>query len=109
MGRPRSRGCSPSSRRLGANLPGKFADAEKNESTSFLPGDAESTRALQATEQLQGAEQAPIVVVYRREGGLHGGRPRRIAGDRDELNGLNLRRTTDFGTPQFSPTAPAPC
>ena len=28
---------------LGANLPGKFADAEKNESTSFLPGDAEST------------------------------------------------------------------
>ena len=29
---------------FGANLPGKFADAEKNESTSFLPGNAESTR-----------------------------------------------------------------
>ena len=50
---------------------GKFADAEKNESTSFLPGDAESTKALEAvTEELQGGEQAPIVIVYRREGGL---------------------------------------
>ena len=26
-----------------ANLPGKYSDAENNESTSFLPGDAEST------------------------------------------------------------------
>ena len=85
-----------------ANLPGKYADAEKNESTSFLPGDAESTRALQATEQLQGSELAPIVVVYRRDGGLTEADRRRIAGDRQELNGLNLRRTSDFGTPQFS-------
>ena len=28
---------------FGANLPGKFTDAEDNESSSFLPGDAEST------------------------------------------------------------------
>lgn len=33
---------------LATNLPGKFADAEENESTSFLPGDAESTRALES-------------------------------------------------------------
>ena len=37
-----------------ANLPGKFTDAENNESTSYLPGDAESTGALAATEKLQG-------------------------------------------------------
>ena len=46
-----------------ANLPGKFADAENNESTSFLPGDAESTKALTATEELQGGELAPAVIV----------------------------------------------
>jgi RND superfamily putative drug exporter len=53
-----------------ANLPGKFSDAEDNESTSFLPGDAESTHALEAAEELQGGELAPAVIVYRRESGL---------------------------------------
>ncbi len=87
---------------LGANLPGKFADAEKNESTSFLPGDAESTKALAATKQLQGAEQAPIVIVFRRDGGLTAADRARIARDRAELNGLDLRRTSRFAAPQFS-------
>ncbi|MEX2107062.1 MAG: MMPL family transporter [Solirubrobacterales bacterium] len=53
-----------------ANLPGKFQDAEENESVSFLPGSAESTTALKATESLQGGELAPAVVVYRRAAGL---------------------------------------
>ena len=30
-----------------AGLPEKYSDAENNESTSFLPGEAESTRALE--------------------------------------------------------------
>ena len=55
---------------LGTNLPGKFTDAEDNESTSFLPGDAESTKALTATEDLQGGELAPAVIVFRRDSGL---------------------------------------
>jgi hypothetical protein len=29
---------------IAANLPGKFSEAEKNDSASFLPADAESTR-----------------------------------------------------------------
>ena len=53
-----------------AELPDKFADAENNESTSFLPGDAESTKALTATEDLQGGELAPAVIVYERRSGL---------------------------------------
>ncbi len=53
-----------------ANLPGKFADAESNEATSYLPESAESTKALQATEELQDGEIAPAVVVFRREAGL---------------------------------------
>src|ERR687895_2147447 len=53
-----------------ANLPGKFTDAEENESTSFLPGDPQSTHALTAAEELQGGELAPAVIVYRRGAGL---------------------------------------
>ncbi|HYH54547.1 MAG TPA: MMPL family transporter, partial [Solirubrobacterales bacterium] len=53
-----------------ANLPGKFEDAESNEATSYLPGDAESTHALDATEQLQNGEIAPAVIVYRNDAGL---------------------------------------
>ena len=53
-----------------ANLPGKFEDAESNEATSYLPGSAESTAALHATEELQDGEIAPAVIVFRRDSGL---------------------------------------
>ena len=53
-----------------AQLPTKFMDAENNEASSYLPGDAESTKALTATEDLQGGELAPAVIVYYRESGL---------------------------------------
>ena len=53
-----------------AHLPEKFEDAESNEATSYLPGSAESTAALEATESLQDGEIAPAVIIYRREGGL---------------------------------------
>ena len=85
-----------------ANLPGKFTDAEKNESTSFLPGDAESTKALEATERFQNGEIAPLVIVYRRDGGLTAADRRKIAGDRATLNGLRLRATSPFGAPVTS-------
>jgi putative drug exporter of the RND superfamily len=66
---------------LGANLPGKFTDAEENESTSFLPGDAESTKVLTAAEELQGGELAPAVILYRRESGLTAADRRKIVED----------------------------
>jgi RND superfamily putative drug exporter len=53
-----------------AELPSKFEDAESNEATSYLPGSAESTKALDATESLQKGEIAPAVIVFRRESGL---------------------------------------
>jgi RND superfamily putative drug exporter len=70
----------------------KFSDAEDNESASFLPGDAESTKALSATERLQGGELAPAVVVYHRDGRLTAEDRRTIAADRAELNGLREGR-----------------
>jgi putative drug exporter of the RND superfamily len=53
-----------------ADLPSRFEDAESNEATSYLPGDAESTAALKATEALQKGELAPAVIVFRRDSGL---------------------------------------
>jgi len=53
-----------------ADLPGKFEEAENNEASSYLPGDAESTAALEATDELQDGELAPAVVLFRRESGL---------------------------------------
>ena len=86
---------------IGGNLPGKFADAEKNESTSFLPGDAESTKALQVTERLQGGEKAATVIVYRRDGGLTATDRRAIGNDVAELNRITRRfdNSTPFGNP----------
>jgi putative drug exporter of the RND superfamily len=82
-----------------ANLPGKFSDAEKNESTSFLPGDAESTKALDVIKGLEGGELAPLVIVYHRDGGLTAGDKRVIARDRKILNRKQLRATSPFGKP----------
>jgi putative drug exporter of the RND superfamily len=99
---------------LGLNLPGKYADAENNESTTFLPGDAESTEVLGITDRLQGGEQAPIVIVYRRESGLTAADRARVAADRRELNdairidrGGIYRAVSPFGAPQPSRTGDA--
>jgi len=86
----------------------KFADAEKNESTSFLPGDAESTRALERTEKLQDGEKAPMVIVYRREGGLTEADRGRIREDLAELNALELRATTPFSPVPPNAEGPLP-
>ena len=71
---------------FGANIPGKFADAENNESISYLPADAESTRALDKVERLTDGEQAGIVIVYRRDGGLTAADRRQIREDVRTLN-----------------------
>src|ERR687895_2605057 len=70
-----------------ANLPGKFTDAEENESTSFLPGDAESTKVLTAAEELQGGELAPAVIFYGRESGLTAADRQKIVEDVGRLTG----------------------
>ncbi|HEV2058007.1 MAG TPA: MMPL family transporter [Solirubrobacteraceae bacterium] len=90
-----------------ANLPGKFADAEQNESSSFLPGDAESTKALEISERLQGGEIAPMVIVYRRDSGLTAGDRRRIAADVRELNQQDYRATSTFELVARSPDGKA--
>lgn len=88
-------------------LPTKFDDAIENESTSFLPGDAESTKALALSEEIQGGELAPIVIVYRREGGLEEQDLARIAADRKALNAELTEATSPYAKPIPSPDGTA--
>lgn len=86
---------------LAGNLPGKFSDAEENESRSFLPADVDSTKALEVTEALAGAETAPTVIVFRRDGGLTAQDRQAIERDLAELNEATraFKNTTPFGNP----------
>ncbi len=74
-----------------ANLPGKFEDAESNEATSYLPGSAESTAALNATESLQKGELAPAVIVYRRDSGLTAADLKTIEADVGKMAGKRFQ------------------
>src|SRR3954453_3433296 len=62
-----------------ASLGGKFEDAQKNETSSFLPGSAESVKTLKAIERFPGGEVAPAVIVYERASGLTEAKRRGIA------------------------------
>jgi RND superfamily putative drug exporter len=53
-----------------APFAGKLESVEKNESSSFLPGNAESTKVLAVTTKFQGGDIASAVVIYRRTSGL---------------------------------------
>src|SRR3954468_24339095 len=97
---------------VGANLPAKFADAEDNEATSFLPGDAASTRALTAAKRLQNGEQAPMVAIFRRDGGLTPTDARTIRARIDRFNAQPAPRAARGqdavrGTAPFRPGARA--
>jgi RND superfamily putative drug exporter len=65
---------------------GKFEGAQRNETSSFLPGGAESVKALQAVERYPGGEVAPAVVVYQRRSGLTARDRALIAADVRRLN-----------------------
>ena len=67
-------------RRVAANLPGQVRRRrEERVDARSCPATPSRPRRWQVTKRLQGGEQAPTVVVYRRDGGLTAGRPARIA------------------------------
>jgi RND superfamily putative drug exporter len=87
---------------VGASGPaGRFEDAQTNESTSYLPGSAESTRALAQIERFQEGEgeRADAVIVYRRDGGLTAADRAAIAAHRTSLNRDRPPATGAVGPP----------
>ncbi len=74
-----------------ASQAGKFERRQKNETSSFLPGSAESVKALKQIERFSGGEQAPAVIVYERRSGLTVADKRRIRDTVAKLNADRLR------------------
>jgi RND superfamily putative drug exporter len=90
-----------------ASQAGKFEQAQKNETSSFLPGSAESVKALEQVKRFPGGEQAPAVIVYERRAGLTAADKRRI---RETVGKLNAGRRPLVGRaqpPVFSPNGRA--
>ncbi len=66
---------------IGGAFSGRFEDAQENETVSFLPGKAESVKALEAVKRYPGGELAPAVIVYERKAGLTAADRRRVIED----------------------------
>jgi RND superfamily putative drug exporter len=83
----------------------QFEDAQENESSSFLPGDAESTLVLEELDRFDEGEgeQADAVTVYAREDGLTAEDRRVIAEDRASLDADRPETAGPTGPPIFAP------
>ena len=85
-----------------ASQGGKFEQAQKNETSSFLPGSAESVKALKQIERFPGGEEAPAVIVYERQSGLTGADKRRIQETVSTLNAGRRRLVGEAQPPVLS-------
>ncbi|MFI8220856.1 MMPL family transporter [Streptomyces sp. NPDC085932] len=65
----------------------KLTDAQDNDAASWLPGSAESTQVLEASEDFR-PEQIPAIVIYARDGGLTAQDRAEIAEDVRQLKQL---------------------
>jgi RND superfamily putative drug exporter len=90
-----------------ASQAGKFEQAQKNETSSFLPGSAGSVKALDKIKRFPGGEQAPAVIVYERRSGLTAGDKRRIQETVGKLNADRRRLVGKAQPPVFSPNGRA--
>ncbi|MFN8205494.1 MAG: MMPL family transporter [Solirubrobacteraceae bacterium] len=82
---------------------GKFEEGQKNQQSSFLPGNAESVKALELTKRFPSGENAPVVVVYQaREGRLTDQDLAKVAADQRALDRDRPPRTGSFQGPIVS-------
>ncbi len=72
---------------IAGSFAGKFQSAQRNDPSSYLPGSAESSKALAQSKKISGGDEiTETIVVYHRGGGLHAGDLAAIEADRRELN-----------------------
>src|SRR3954454_567526 len=86
-----------------ATQAGKFEKAQKNETSSSLPGSAESVKALDAVKRYPGGELAPAVIVFERRSGLTPADKRRIEAAVGKLNANRKPLVEPAAPPQFAP------
>ena len=90
-----------------ASQAGKFEGAQKNESSSWLPVDAESVKALEAVQRIPGGELAPAVIVFERRGGLTDADKARIDETVTKLNADRRELVLEAQKPVYSPNGAA--
>ncbi|KQY64796.1 MMPL family transporter [Nocardioides sp. Root140] len=73
---------------VAAGFAQKLTDVQNNEAASWLPGDAESTLALEKLDKFQNPDEIPTIVVYQRDGGLTSADKAAIAEQAVELGKL---------------------
>ena len=88
-----------------ASQSGKFEGVQKNESSSWLPGDAESLKALETVQKLPGGELAPAVIVFERSSGLTDQDKQRVNDTRTKLNENRPKLVLEAQEPVFEKNA----
>jgi RND superfamily putative drug exporter len=72
---------------VAGSFAGKFQSAQRNDPSSYLPGSAESSKALAQSKKISGGDEiTDTIVVYHRGGGLLASDLAAIEADRSELN-----------------------
>ena len=76
-------------------LSGKFEEVQKNDPIDYLPGSAESVKALEALEEFPSGDEVDAITVFARDGGL-------TAADRAAVErvrvAVNAKQRKDVGT-----------
>src|SRR3954467_2148984 len=88
---------------VGGLFAGKFEDAQKNETVSFLPGKAESVKSLKAVKRYPGGELQPAGIVYERKAGLTAADRARVLADRRAFQQKRPSIALPPRRPVFSP------
>lgn len=77
----------------------KLTDAESNEASSYLPGNAESTKVLNLEKEFPSGQTVPAIVIYRRATGLTDADRAKAAADHDTI----IARHLDLSLPPLPP------
>src|SRR3954464_13006809 len=84
---------------IGGTFASKFEKAQKNETSSFLPGDTESVQALDAVKRFPGGETAAAVTVVSKDSRLTPGELARVKAVVADLNQNRPRDTLESQGP----------
>lgn len=90
-------------------LASKFEDAQQNDPADYLPGKAESVKAIEVLEDFPSGDIARAVTVFNRGAGLTGADRAAIAKTRTEIDGDRRKGVGETSPPVFSKDAAPRC
>jgi len=86
-----------------APFAGRFESAQENDAATFLPADAQSTRAVELSREFSADPTLPAIIVYRRESGFTQADRERVQADHQAILAQNLPGVIPAPVPpQFS-------